>query len=95
METHHMMGIHHVENSDRNKNTFSFLNILLHSKVCCSSVHEIRVRRKKLLTAGFVMQNFLVKACKLRHQQIHDKCAENLRFSNFLRKKGFEFNVIS
>ena len=23
-----MMGIHHVENSDRNKNTFAFLNIL-------------------------------------------------------------------
>ena len=42
-----MMKIHHVENSDRNKNTFTFLNILLYSKVCCSSVHEIRVRRKK------------------------------------------------
>ena len=47
METHHMMGIHHVENSDRNKSTFRFLNILFHSKVYCSSVHEIRVRRRK------------------------------------------------
>ena len=74
METHHMMGIHHVENSDRNKNTFTFLNILVHSKVCCSSVHEIRVRRKKFQTAGFVMQNFPDKAHKLQRRQIRDKC---------------------
>ena len=67
METHHMMGIHHVENSDKNKSTFTFLNTLLHSKVCCSSVHEIRVRRRrKFRTAGFVMQNFPDNASKLR-----------------------------
>ena len=75
METHHMMGIHHVENSDRNKNTFTFLNILLHSKVCCSSVHEIRVRRKKFRTAVFDMQKFPDKARKLQPQQICAKCA--------------------
>ena len=67
METHHMMGIHHVENSDKNKSTFTFLNTLLHSKVCCSSVHEIRVRRRRTFrTAGFVMQNFPDNASKLR-----------------------------
>ena len=32
METHHMMGIHHVENSDKNESTFTFLNTLLFSK---------------------------------------------------------------
>ena len=95
METHHMMGIHHVENSDRNKNNFSFLNILLHFKVCCSSAHDLRVRRKKFRTAGFVMQNFLDKARKLRHRQSRDKCALNLKFSNFLRKKVLAFSVIS
>ena len=64
-----MMGIHYVENSDKKKiaNTFTFLNTLLHSKVCCSSVHEIRVRRRrKFRTAGFVMQNFPDNASKLR-----------------------------
>ena len=71
METHHMMGIHHVENSDKNKLSWIFYFI---PKFAVAQFMRSESEEEKIPTAGFVEQNFPEKARELRHRQIRDKC---------------------
>ena len=76
METHHMMGIHHVENSDRNKTlSLSWIFDLIPKFAVAQFMRSESEEEEKFPTAGFVKQNFPDKARKLQHRQIRDKCA--------------------